>query len=108
MKKASVLILLVLFFSGCSVLTYRGQQLKAHPEWPAEIIEIIKAGDIFIGMTKDQVMASRGRPLHINKTTGEWGVHEQWCYTDSIFSPKSYTYAYIYFENGIVTSWQSR
>ena len=32
----------------------------------------------------------------INKTVGSWGIHEQWIYSSH----------FLYFENGILTSWQ--
>ncbi|WP_405225740.1 hypothetical protein [Dokdonia sp. Asnod1-B02] len=51
---------------------------------------------IWIGMTKDMTKLSIGRPLDINRTTGSWGVHEQWVYKNR----------YLYFENGELKSWQ--
>lgn len=51
---------------------------------------------IWIGMTKEMLIESWGRPNDINRTVGNWGVHEQCIYTS----------AYVYIENGIVTSWQ--
>lgn len=51
---------------------------------------------IWIGMTKDMLLESWGRPNDINRTVGSWGVHEQCIYTS----------AYVYIENGVVTSWQ--
>ncbi|ANS76340.1 hypothetical protein AWM70_18630 [Paenibacillus yonginensis] len=51
-----------------------------------------------IGMTKEKVEESRwGEPAKINKTTTEYGVHEQWVYGGG---------RYVYFEDGIVTSIQ--
>lgn len=51
-----------------------------------------------VGMTASEVRASTwGEPKDINKTTYEWGTHEQWCYPH---------YKYIYFEDGIVTAIQ--
>ena len=54
---------------------------------------------IWIGMSKKMTTESWGKPNDINKTVGSWGVHEQWIYSD-----KDY---YLYFENGILTSWQN-
>lgn len=51
---------------------------------------------IWIGMTKEMLLESWGRPNDINRTVGNWGVHEQCIYTS----------AYVYVENGVVTSWQ--
>ena len=51
---------------------------------------------IRIGMSKEMVADSWGEPQDINRTVGEWGVHEQWVYGSS----------YLYFENGKLTSFQ--
>ena len=48
------------------------------------------------GMTPSQAIQSLGKPLDINRTVGEWGRHEQWVYDGK----------YLYFENGILTSYQ--
>lgn len=51
---------------------------------------------IWIGMTKEMLLESWGKPDDINRSVGSWGVHEQCIYTN----------AYVYIENGVVTSWQ--
>lgn len=53
-------------------------------------------GEIFLGMTDKMAKESWGAPDDINRSVGSWGVHEQWVYGDT----------YLYFENGILTSWQ--
>lgn len=106
--------LVCLFLISCASIIddpRRQKYIKAHPELSPKIKNAIFNGDILIGMTREQVVASRGRPYDINKTTGSWGVHEQWVmfYGDIPFDdPKGWGYYYIYFENGKVTSWQSR
>lgn len=71
-----------------------------------------------IGMTTKEIQDNMGLPWHgINRTVGSWGVHEQWIYGKAgirgVFIGNSYhsipdTYGpYIYFENGIVTSYQN-
>jgi len=57
----------------------------------------LKQGYYWIGMTREMATISLGSPKDINRTVGSWGVHEQWVY-DSI---------YLYFENGILTSYQN-
>ena len=47
-------------------------------------------------MTKEMVIASWGKPEHINSTVTALVVHEQWIYADS----------YLYFDNGILSGWQ--
>jgi hypothetical protein len=71
-------------------------QVAAHPEWSSLVHTHIVAGQIALGMTPDMVRASWGKPDDINRSVGPWGVHEQWVYG----------YKYLYFEDGILTSWQ--
>jgi len=49
-----------------------------------------------IGMTREQAESKFGLPMDVNRSVGSWGVHEQWVYNRT----------YLYFENGILTSWQ--
>jgi len=82
------------------------------------IKDAILNGEVILGMNSMQVLASRGVPLSMNDSTGEWGTHSQWVYVGIETNARLQTskkewlldhkYAYIYFENGIVTSWQSR
>lgn len=55
----------------------------------------ILEGKVRIGFTKAMCIEAWGEPDDINKSTGSWGVHEQWCYSDG---------SYLYFENGKLTS----
>ena len=62
--------------------------------------ECILAGRVHLGMTREQVIASIGHHGNkINRSVGDWGVHEQWIYGE-------HYHTYYYFENGILTSWQ--
>ena len=84
-----------------TTLTAVGQAIKnTHPFWSNNICNAIGEKKIFIGMTKDQVVAAWGKPYKINTTTGSYGTHEQWVMHDSINS------SYIYFENDILTTIQ--
>ena len=69
--------------------------------WPLRIQNDILAGNIRTGFIPDQVILSWGKPDHINTTRTLVGVHEQWVYGESPF-PNSY----VYFENGLVKSWE--
>jgi len=51
---------------------------------------------VAIGMNKEMIIDSWGKPEEINRTVGTWGVHEQWVYGRT----------YLYVENGILTSFQ--
>lgn len=63
----------------------------------SEIASKIIAQKIWIGMTNEMARYSWGEPIEINRTVGSWGVNEQWVYSGDVF---------LYFENGILTSWQ--
>lgn len=54
--------------------------------------------EVVLGMTAELCRASWGKPRDINRSTGSWGVHEQWCYSSG---------NYLYFEDGILTSIQN-
>ena len=77
----------------------RQKYIESNPELHAKTKEYILAGQIVLGMTKSEVVASLGYPRDVNKSVGVWGVDEQWVYG-------SYTGTYLYFTNGILTSWQ--
>lgn len=120
MKEALLLTIYLLLVGGCSVSTQSdfirrtddalkeymtGEgYVKWHPNTDENIKNCILSGQITIGMTKEQVFASWGKPWRIHKSVGSWGIHEQWRY-GHYFSSGSVIY-YLHFENGILTSWQ--
>ncbi|MBT3244212.1 MAG: hypothetical protein HN352_13770 [Bacteroidetes bacterium] len=53
---------------------------------------------IVIGMTKEMVLDSWGRPNSSSKDVGSWGIHEQMIYNSH----------YVYIENGFLTSWSTK
>jgi len=59
--------------------------------------KLVDEGKIQLGMTKEMVEDSWGKPDDINRSVGSWGVHEQWIYSSG---------TYLYFENSKLTSWQ--
>lgn len=65
------------------------------------IKKAIEKGSVLTGMTREQVIASWGYPS--DKNTSYYGtvIHEQWVYRRG-----KYDTDYVYFEDGIVTSWQ--
>ena len=89
----------------------RKNYVDKHPELSQKIKKAILAGDVLIGMNSEQVIASRGRPHEINKTTTKFGINEQWVMYFSggpgSYDIKGKEYGYIYLEDGKVTSWQS-
>lgn len=59
--------------------------------------KLILENKVRIGFTAEMCRYSWGNPIEINKTTGSYGVHEQWVFDGS----------YLYFENGILTTIQN-
>ena len=59
--------------------------------WYKENEKIVK-----IGMPQWVVLYKWGSPKDINRSVGSWGIHEQWVYGNN----------YLYFEGGILTSFQ--
>jgi hypothetical protein len=57
---------------------------------------------LHLRMTDNQVRGLLGKPLRVNQSVGRWGIHEQWI----IEMPPPYKTLYLYFESGILTSWQ--
>lgn len=62
------------------------------------ISDLILSGKVRIGFTKQMCIESWGMPEDINKTTGNYGTHEQWVYGNG---------NYLYFENGKLTAIQN-
>ncbi len=77
-------------------LDYEIQKQKLIKKFGLTATNRILDKEIWIGMTSDMAIESCGNPQNNNRSVGSWGVHEQWVYTSR----------YLYFENGILTSWQ--
>jgi len=60
---------------------------------------------VYLGMTVEQARAKFGYPWSNNRTVGSWGTYEQWVYRNMLAEPGDV--CYLYFENGILTSWQN-
>ena len=78
----------------------RQSYIDSHPDLSDQMRDDILAGIIRLGMTKEQAEASWGKPYDINKSVYAFGVNEQWVYGE-------YGSSYLYFEDGILTSWQN-
>lgn len=63
---------------------------------PPQIEKAILDRKVQIGMTDEQVKLSWGNPRTINRTVMVNHVSEQWVYGST----------YLYFDNGVLTSWQ--
>ena len=81
--------------------TYIRQKLVSrHPEWDEDVKKKIVAGELVLGMNEEQVMSTCGKPRDVNRTITARGSDEQWVY--ELGSDR----AYLYFENGVFTSYQ--
>ena len=54
----------------------RAERIKAK-KWPNEISAAVLDRKIVLGMTREQVETSWGKPQKINRTVGGWGIREQ-------------------------------
>lgn len=70
-----------------------------NPNIEGKYRKAILEGRIILGMTREMIIASWGKPDDINRHVGSWGVKEQFVY--SSYSRR----AYVYIENGKLTSW---
>lgn len=83
LSSASVLAGLVMFAAGCSTTASRIEKNQAafaaaSPEVQAKI----RAGQVDVGFTLDQVMIALGEPDRRFTRTTEKGVSEVWAYAD--------------------------
>lgn len=79
---------------------YRREIVNRHPDWPEKTKQAILSGKVFIGMPKEQARASWGEAYRVNRTTTQYGTHEQWVYG-------IYGHSFLYFVNDILTSIQN-
>lgn len=87
----------------------RKDYVSSHPQLSQAVKTAILSGDILIGMNSAQVIASRGYPRKVNKTTTKGRIREQWLMAESsTLISKGDEYGYIYLVNDKVTGWQSR
>ena len=70
-----------------------------NPAWTPVECYLLANGNLWIGMTDDQATASQGRPQKINRSVSANGTREQWVYE---YGGRRY----LYFLNGVLTSWQ--
>jgi len=72
--------------------------VRGHPEWSDSDLASVACGAVWIGMTADQLLASRGKPQNVHRTVNALGTSEQWVYGD--------LGSYVYLDDGRVSSWQ--
>lgn len=75
-------------------------RVRKNPDWSDDMIATTACNRVHIGMTREQAIAGWGRPRDINRTSGTFGVHEQWVYGE-------YGSGYLYFEDGVLSTIQN-
>jgi hypothetical protein len=82
-----LLLLTSLLLQACENAPVRREEMiSAHPEWDADMVQLIQSGYLVNGMNQDQVKAAWGRPCWscTGTTKGTWG--EAWEYpTQTVF-----------------------
>jgi len=76
-------------------IAYNNKLIKKYGQQNSKLII---EGKVRIGFTKQMCIESWGEPEEINKTSGSYGVHEQWVYGNG---------NYLYFENGVLRTIQN-
>ena len=89
--------ILLMAVIGCKPsTTARLKYADDHPYLSERVRQSIIEGKVHVGMTTEQVLAAWGKPRRKNISGGQYGSREQWVYTST----------YLYFEGGILTSYQ--
>ena len=88
-------------------------EVKARRLLTQKQINSVVCGRVQVGMNKNQVIAALGLPDAVNRSGGAYGKREQWVYrgesTGNYFADLqrgAVTRGNMYFEQGILTSWQ--
>lgn len=96
----------LLLTAGCFAYgpAHRVAYADSHPELSSMDREAILAGQIYMGCSRDLLIASWGQPRQVHRTVTEYGVHEQFVYgTYSRYGSP----VFVYVKDGVVTSWQN-
>lgn len=73
---------------------------KVYPTWSDQVWSAVEDRALLLGMTKEQVTASWGKPYSVNRSTTAEEQMEQW-----VYAPVGIRY--VYFRNGVMTSLQN-
>jgi hypothetical protein len=76
---------------------------RRFPKWTDTECVLVATEQVALGMTPQIARASWGNPSDIIHSVDSWGTREQWVYRSALSNIST---KYLYFENGILTSWQ--
>lgn len=79
MKNLFIVICIFLII-GCATSKNPTEYINKHPELSREIINSILTAKVGIGMTKEQVEASWGKPIRVSTNISTLGTVEMWFY----------------------------
>jgi len=79
MKKL-LFILSIFLLSGCATTINKQEYINKHPQLTEEMKQNILSSKISVGMTKEQVETSWGKPRSISTTISPLGNVELWWY----------------------------
>lgn len=99
MKKV-ILFMLLLTLVACTSTKRRERYIKENATTTSVMQESILSGRIAKGMSKKETQAAWGNPNSVNTTHHQTGKRTQWVYRYSSAT------CYVYFSNGLLTSWQ--
>ena len=103
------------FLGGCvdyraKVSGRRQTYVDSHPDLPVQIRRTILNGQLALGMTREEVIASYGFPNNVDKGDYIFDADEQWIYriykTDQL-NRNNRGRNYLYFKEGRLISWQN-
>ncbi len=76
-------LLAVLVFAGCASPASRiASQQAAFDSWPAEVRNKVRAGEIALGFTPEQVRVALGKPNRVLMRSTSTGESEVWVYRE--------------------------
>ena len=81
--KLTVAALTLATLTGCATeygVIERANVAAAHPEWSEQVRQDVAAGQIRVGMTKDQVLAAWGQPCTPCRGTRSTSAGDWWEY----------------------------
>jgi outer membrane protein assembly factor BamE (lipoprotein component of BamABCDE complex) len=79
MKKI-LFILSICLLAGCATTINKQEYINKHPQLTEETKQAILNSKVYIGMTKEQVETSWGKPISISTTISSLGNVELWWY----------------------------
>ena len=128
-KPAFFVLLLTIFFTGCSTLgtiqSREKERATAYAALPPQTQALVNQGRVAVGMTPDAVYMAWGRPDEVLQSGDPSGVYTTWVYRGVFleetrywvgrrfphlahyYQPRSYVRAEIVFADGKVQSWRT-